>query len=83
MRPTCMDVRNVAHEESCKGTVDSFKLVDILSIPTNGEVPKQMEKAAYHVVTHKMVPNKGIEFSTGGSRVSAIELKIILTHSVC
>ena len=62
------------HESSCKGPEESFKLLDILNIPNTSEVPRKIEQAAYHVVRHKMVnsilPNNGIEFLSGGSRVS-------------
>ena len=61
------------HVKSCKGK-SVLSVDDILKIPLGGSFPKNVERAAVHVIKSKMalstLPNKGVALNTGSSRVS-------------
>ena len=56
------------HYKSCCGPEKSFRLLDILNIDQSSSIPKEVEKAAYHVVKLKIAssnePCKGIKFQS-------------------
>ena len=63
----------INHENVCSGPEKPFRLLDILNIDESSGIPREVEKAAYHVVKLKMAsssePSKGIKFHSGGPRV--------------
>ena len=74
------------HLKSCSGAEKAFKLLDILNIEQSSNIPKELEKAAYHVVKLKIAssnePSKGIKFKSGGPRVRNDTLSIIYNQPV-
>lgn len=79
------------HEEYCKENHLSMcigqkspLLSDVFKINKENDIPREFEKAALHVIKTKMaqstLPNNGIEFMTGGSRVRTTLFQSNITY---
>ena len=76
--------RKLMHQEECAGKIgqshSSSLTQDILELDIESDISKELEETAVKVIRHKIskstLPNKAIEFMTGGSRVC---LLILLT----